>query len=186
MVPGVLWRMKEKRLKDGKRDPRKLKLSTEGEKPAKRTDAWRPAKPGSIQKTGRGPKEHRFIVLDNGVEHHVFDPETSLHVGKHDKKIGVVYRFRDGLERFSASTGEYVSTTDRGLVPWDGTGGERGVRRAAAVVALHKGKVTKPTKSMIDGLCKPGAWGSQEFWKKLVEAHKEASDLGLLKEVMES
>lgn len=178
--------MKEKSLRDGKRGPRKMTVSTEGESPAKRADAWRPTRPGSVRKTGRGPKEHRYVITDNGKEHHVFDPETSLHVGKHDRKIGVVYRFRDGLERFSSSTGEYVSTTDRGLVPWDGEGGEAGVRRAAALVAMRKGGMTRPTDSMVDNLCRPGRWGSQEFWRKLVEAYKEATDLGILKEVMDS
>ncbi len=127
------------------------------------------------------------MVEVNGREHHVFDPETSLHVGKHDKKIGVVYRFRDGVKRWSTSDwDEYAGNTDRGLVPWDGMGGEKGIRRAAAMVALRKGHVTRPASSIVEKLCEPGVWGSQEFWKKLVEAHREARDLGLIREVMDS
>lgn len=125
---------------------------------------------------------------DSGREHHVFDPETSLHVGKHDGKIGVVYRFRTGVRTFPWGDPKDYDSSDtvRGLVPWDGEGGAEELRRAAATFAIRASRITKPTSSMVEGLSKPGTWGSQEFWKKLVEAHKVATDLGLLKEVMDS
>jgi hypothetical protein len=78
------------------------------------------------------------------------------------------------------------SSTVRGLVPWDGEGGEREVRRAAATVAIGTTRITKPPASVVEGLCKPGKWGSQEFWRKLVDAYKVATELGLIKEVMDS
>lgn len=180
--------MKEKRLRDGKRGPRRGKLSTSGDKPAERADAWRPLRPGSVRRRGSGPKERRYVLEEGGKEHHLFDPETSLHVGKHDGKIGIVYRVRDDVRRWHMGDKHAYSgsNTDRGLIPWDGRGGEESLRLAAALVALVKGKVTRTPASMIEYLCRPGIWGRQEFWRKLIVAHKEASDLGIIQEVMES
>ncbi len=162
-VHGVLSVMKEKRLRDGKRGPRKMRVSTVGEAPAPRADAWRPKRSGSVRMKGEGPKERRYVIDDNGREHHVFDPETSLHVGKHDGKIGIVYRFRtdDKWCPWGDPRDYDTTSTDRGLIPWDGNGGKDALRRAAARVALEKGKITKPAEWMVEKLSRPGAWGAR-------------------------
>ena len=130
-----------------------------------------------------GKKERRYeIGLPGGGKAHVFDPEECLHVGKHDKRYGLVYRFR---EYQNGRTRPYWITR-RGTIDWDGKGGPVGLRTAAAEAAVKLCTGGDVPKSAVKRLREPGFWGRESFWKKTAEAHAEAMRMQIVEDVMES
>jgi len=186
MVRGVLCGVKEKRLRDGKKDVRRAGgLRTEGVAKARETP-WRPDVPGSLKRKGEGRKERRYLATKGDKEFHIFDPETCLHVGKHDRRIGVVYRYRTDKWMLRNWDDDIATNVRRGIIEWDGEGGAAALRARCVRRALEHANIITIPAWLLKEMNKPGKWGSQKFWEKLVEAHKVAVDLGLIHEVMET
>lgn len=178
--------MKEKRLRDGKKDTRRSGgLRTEGIAKARETP-WRPDIPGSLKRKGEGRKERRYLATKGDREFHIFDPETCLHVGKHDRRIGVVYRYRTDRWTLRNWDDDIATNVRRGIIEWDGKGGAAALRARCARSALEQANVITVPAWLMKEMNKPGRWGSQKFWERLVEAHKVAMDIGLIQDVMES
>ena len=159
--------MKERILKDGKKDRR-------GWGPVRRLDEGEDVILSRIQ---RSTKEAGYMIR-RGEEGWVglFDPERSLHIGRHDGKAGVVYRFKH-----TAWNGD----RERGVLQWDGERGAEGLKKAAASFALKRAG-QRVTKTALETLIKPEAWGRTEFWEDMVRRCKLAEDLLIVQEVMKS
>ncbi len=112
----------------------------------------------------------------------LFDPEECLHVGMHDGKPGIVYRFKrliwDGDPR------DYYPRGERGLLRWSGESREN-LMWAAATMALERAG-QRATAGAVEAVVKSGRWGSTEFWEDLTERHGIAVRIQAVKEVMET
>jgi hypothetical protein len=167
--PGVLSGVKERRLKDGKKGGRWGPVRRIEDEP----------KRVLISRVQAESKEARYVVRRGDVSYALFDPEECLHVGRHDGSIGIVYRFKRLVWR------EYLTSGERGLLPWTGRRDRETLMWTAAKFALERAG-QKPTAGAVWALTRPNAWGRITFWDDLTRRHKLALDLQVVRDVMES
>lgn len=172
MADGVLSGVKEKRLKDGKKDRRWGSV--------RRIEAEH--REVTVSRVQAESKEARYSVRRGETSYALFDPEECLHVGKHNGKIGIVYRFKRMV--WSGDPREYSPSGERGLLPWMGASRETLVLAAAAFALERAGQ--KPVAGAVAALARPNVWGKEEFWDDLVERHRLAVDTQVVRDVMES
>lgn len=170
---GVSSGVKGRAAKDGKKDRR-------GWGPVRRLDGTEEV---VLSRAQRSTKEALYAVRRGKEWIGIFDPEKSLHVGRHNKKAGVVYRFKRLV--WNGDPREYYPSGERGILRWDGKGGARGLQEAAATFALARA-AQKATRPALEAMLKPGAWGSAEFWEDMARRCGLAEDILAVQEVMES
>ncbi len=170
---GVSSGVKERILKDGKRDRRlRKKIGREIVSPEKKPEQ------GEIQTMGDGLMR-RYVLRREQRTYHLVDPEKALYVDRHSNKVGIVIRYKE----YSKSGGW---RPERGLVPWDGEGGYRACREASVKEALRRAGMEELPDWLRKKIREPEFWGSTTFWLGLAREAKEAIDLEMVRLVMES
>lgn len=181
---GVIWGVKEKRVRDGKRSSasgrlERLEVKTRAEREAEalKRDSLHGMVPGSR-------KEDRFLITVGSRGYWIFDPEECLKVGRHDGKLGIVCRIKSPQEEQRARP--YDNIAFRRLVEWDPETGQQGLARESMRLAAKRGKMTGDPPKWLLRDAEEGRWGSREFWKKLVADYQEGARLDAVREVMDA
>ncbi len=170
MAGGVLSGVKEKRLKDGKKDRRWGPVRKIEDEP----------KETFISKVQAESKEARYSIRRGEASYALFDPEECLHVGRHNGEIGIVYRFRRLV--WNGDPRDYTPSGERGLLRWKGGSRETLVWEAATFALERAGQ--RPVAGAVAALARANAWGKATFWDDLVKRHKLALDIQVIRDVM--